>query len=281
LLSRLATVTKGVTDALDGYHYADAAKLLYDFAWDEFCSFYVEIAKARLSDDKSKATVQRVLAHGLDTLLRLLHPIMPFITEEVWQLLNKVAPVRGLDAAVGTAHPTWVIKAPWPEADLRWQDAEIEARFAIFQQALGAIREIRSRQNIATREPLEFCIKCDAATAGLLEPMRAYFQSMTNAKATGFGPDVPVPATHAKAALPGIEVYVDLKDFIDVAAELAKNEQQEQKLLALIKTKEGKLANESFVSRAPANVVQAERDGLSQLQEQLASVRAALAALRK
>ena len=86
-----------MTEALETYHYADAAKTLYDFAWDEFCSFYVEIAKARLADEKSKATAQRVLAHALDTLLRLLHPMMPFITEEVWQLLNKVAPERGLD----------------------------------------------------------------------------------------------------------------------------------------------------------------------------------------
>jgi valyl-tRNA synthetase len=279
LLSRLATVTKGVTESLQGYHYADAAKTLYDFAWDEFCSFYVEIAKARLADETSKATAQRVLAHALDTLLRLLHPMMPFITEEVWQLLNTVVPERGLDQAQKATQ--WLIKTPWPEADVKWQNPEIEARFAVFQQALGAIREIRSRQNIATKQPLEFCVKCDVATAALLQPMTAYFQSMTNAGATGFGPDVTIPATHAKSALPGMEIFVDLKDFIDVKAELAKNEQQAQKLLGLIKAKEGKLSNESFVSRAPPNVVQVEREGLAQLQEQLASVRSTLAALRK
>ena len=164
---------------------------------------------------------------------------------------------------------------------MRWQDRETEARFAVFQQALAAIREIRSRQNIATKQPLEFCIKCDAATAELLKPMSAYFQSMTNASGTGFGPDVAIPPTHAKSALPGLEIYVDLKDLIDVQAELAKNEQQEQKLLGLIKAKEGKLSNESFVSRAPAHVVQSERDSLAQYREQLASVRAALAGLRK
>jgi valyl-tRNA synthetase len=175
----------------------------------------------------------------------------------------------------------WLIKAPWPTADLRWQDQETEARFAVFQQALGAIREIRSRQNIATKQPLEFCVRCDAATAALLEPMKPYFQSMTNATATGFGPAVAIPPTHAKSALASLEIFVDLAGLIDVTAELAKNEQQEQKLLGLIKAKAGKLANEGFVSRAPASVVQAERDGLNQLQEQLASVRSALAALRK
>jgi valyl-tRNA synthetase len=279
LLSRLATVTAGVTEALEGYHYAEAAKQLYDFAWDEFCSFYVEIAKARLADERSKPTAQRVLAHALDTLLRLLHPIMPFITEEVWQLLNKIAPQRGLERLQKA--PEWLITAPWPAADLRWQDKETEARFAVFQQALGAIREIRSRQNIAGKNALQFAIKCDPATAALLKPMTAYFQSMANAQATGMGPDVAIPATNAKAALAGMEIFVDLAGFIDVGAELAKNEQEEKKLLGFIKAKETKLANESFVARAPASVVQAERDGLAQLQEQLASVRAALAALRK
>jgi valyl-tRNA synthetase len=212
--------------------------------------------------------------------------MMPFLTEEVWQLLNHVAPSRtpvsfSPPLPLSPSPPPWLIRAPWPVADLSWQDPEIEARFAVFQQALGAIREIRSRQNIATKQPLEFCIKCDAATAALLEPMSAYFQSMTNAASTGFGPNVTIPATHAKTSLPGLEIYVDLKGFIDVEAERAKNEQQMQKLIGMIKAKEGKLNNESFVSRAPANVVQAERDSLAQLQDQLASVRAALAALPK
>jgi valyl-tRNA synthetase len=304
----LATVTKGVTEALESYRYADGAKMLNDFAWDEFCSFYVEIAKARLSDEKAKPTAQRVLAHALDTLLRLLHPMMPFITEEVWQLLNKVAPERGLPvgwdqraerapahhaqqikiggpaAAAALSHPTpseWLINAPWPEADLRWQDPEIEARFAVFQQALAAIREIRSRQNIPGKTPLDFSIRCDAATAALLQPMSAYFQSMANATATGFGPNESPPPAHAKSALAGMEIYVDLKDSIDVAAELAKNQQLEQKLVGFIQAKAGKLNNESFVSKAPPNVVQAERDSLAQLQDQLESVRITLAALRQ
>ncbi|MGD8395559.1 MAG: valine--tRNA ligase, partial [Candidatus Eiseniibacteriota bacterium] len=92
ILSRLATVTGTVTEALVQYRYADAARMLYDFAWDEFCSFYVEMAKSRLGDETARTVAQRVLAHTLDALLRLLHPIMPFITEEIWQLLAQVVP---------------------------------------------------------------------------------------------------------------------------------------------------------------------------------------------
>ncbi len=91
ILSRLSTVTMQVTAALEQYKFADAARLLYDFAWDEFCSFYLEMAKSRLQDEKTRPVAQRILAHTLDTILRLLHPMSPFITEDVWQRLNAVA----------------------------------------------------------------------------------------------------------------------------------------------------------------------------------------------
>ena len=105
---------------------------------------------------------------------------------------------------------------------------------------------------------------------------------MANAKGIAWGKKVTIPATHAKTSLAGgIDIYVDLKDFIDVAAEIAKNEKEEQRLLGFIKSKEQKLGNEGFVSRAPADVVATERAGLAQAQEQLASIRATLAALKK
>ncbi len=279
LISRLSTVTEQVTAALKTYHYADATKAVYDFAWDDFCSFYVEITKARLQDPIAKPVCQRVLAHTLDVLLRLLHPLMPFVTEEIWQLLGKIAPVRGL-AKPEPASPM-CINAPWPTASREHQDAATEARFATFQTALGALREIRSRQNIAMKNPIEFSVKCSEETAALLQPMAPYLQSMANAKATTLGPTTTPPENHSKAALSGMEIYVDLKDFIDVAAELAKNQQEEPKLIALIKSKEGKLSNAAFVDKAPANVVQAERDSLAAAKEKLAAVQAAIAALQK
>jgi valyl-tRNA synthetase len=272
-------VTQGVTEALENYHYADAAKLLYDFAWDEFCSFYVEISKSRLQDEASKGTAQRVLAHTLDVLLRLLHPIMPFLTEEIWQNLGQLAPVRGIpEPYEATKH---VIIAPWPRAESAHQDKPTEARFATFQAALAALREIRSRQSIPPRSVVEFCIKCDAATAALLQPMAAYFQSMASSTATALGPNVTLPPMASKSAVSGMEIFVDMKDLIDKPAEIAKNEKEVQKYLGLIKAIESKLGNASFVDRAPPAVVEAERAKLAQYQEQLASVRAALAALRK
>jgi valyl-tRNA synthetase len=278
ILSRLATVTREVTAAIEAYHYADAAKSLYDFAWDEFCSFYIEMAKPRLQDEATRAHAQRVLAHVLDGLLRLLHPMMPFVTEEVWQLLNQMAPQRGVPEPAQAND--WIITAAWPAADAAHIDPVIETRFRIFQQALGALREIRSRQNISMKQPIEFVVRCDDETAQLLSPMQPYFDAMANAKALQLGPAITPPKTHAKTALAGMELYVDLKDFIDVKAEIAKNEKLEQQLLGLIKGKESKLSNESFVAKAPANVVETERAALAQAQEQLLGVRATLSDLR-
>ncbi|MBU4399130.1 MAG: valine--tRNA ligase, partial [Planctomycetes bacterium] len=114
LLSRLATVTEQVSEALEQYRYADAARTLYDFAWDEFCSFYVEMVKNRLQTEATRATAQRVLAHTLDTLVRLLHPAMPFVTEEIWQLLNAAAPARGL---VPQPASESIMIAAWPVSE--------------------------------------------------------------------------------------------------------------------------------------------------------------------
>ncbi len=278
ILSRLATVTQQVTEALEGYRYADAARYLYDFAWDEFCSFYVEMLKSRFQDERQRPAAQRILAHTLDVLLRLLHPMIPFITEEVWQLLGRVAAERGLTEP--TAASPSIMIADWPVADASQQDAEIEERFASFQAVLGALREIRSRQNIPPKTPVDFSVRCDLQTSQSLQPMAGYFASMANATAIAWGVDVQPPPTHAAISLPKAEVFVDLQNFIDVDAEIARNEKLLEKLAGQIQGKQTKLANANFVDRAPPDVVSRERESLQQLQQQLGAVETTLAKLQ-
>ncbi len=279
ILSRLATVTQQVTDALEHYHFGEAARVLYDFAWDEFCSFYLEMLKGRLQDAAQRPVAQRVLASVLDGLMRLLHPMMPFISEEVWLLLNQIAPLRGLDGQV-TPAPSLMI-ANWPQPDAARQDTNIEKRFVLFQAVLGAVREIRTRQNIALNMPIRFFVRAEAATCALLQPMRPYFESMANAQVDASGPDIQPPPTHAAVTTHGMDVIVDLTGLIDVSAEIIRLEHQEKKLLGLIAGKEAKLKNANFTARAPVDVVIKERDSLDQMVEQLNSIRTALADLRK
>ncbi len=279
ILSRLSTVTQEVTDCLAGYKYADAARALYDFAWDEFCSFFIEMVKARLSDEAARPVAQRVLAHTLDTLLRLLHPMIPFVTEEVWQLLADIAPERGLEDPQPAAESIMV--APWPEADPARRDPEIEARFARFQDVLRGIRDIRARQNVPPKQEIEFAVLCDKEVAELLRPMEPYFASMAGARPTGLGPKAEAPALSAGATLPGVEIFVDLAELIDVEAEIARKRQELDKLEGFITGKKKKLDNKNFVERAPEEVVRREREGLAELQQQHAMTTAVIERLTK
>ncbi|MEC9002674.1 MAG: valine--tRNA ligase, partial [Planctomycetota bacterium] len=270
LLSRLSSVTEKVTQSLEAYQYAEAARMLYDFAWDEFCSFYVEMAKSRLQAEDSQAVAQRVIAHCLDQLLRLLHPMIPFITEEVWRLMKQVAPVRGLRNPREATES--IMLAEWPLPVPADHDPEIEAQFSQFQSVLGAIREIRSRQNIGPKEQIEFSVTCSEDVTSLLQPMEEFFQSMANARAVAWGPDVEPSTGCATVRRGDVDVYVDLKDFIDVSAEIERNQRLRDKMVAQIEGKEKKLTNENFVARAPEEVVQRERDGLVQLREEVVAI---------
>ncbi|RIK78809.1 MAG: hypothetical protein DCC67_11185 [Planctomycetota bacterium] len=298
MLSRLATVTGQVTEALESYRFADAARLLYAFAWNDFCDYYVEMTKARFAVADQRPVAQRVLAHVLDSLLRLLHPIVPFLTEEVWQLLNKVAPERGLaglgSSAAADPSPSPSLRgrrsaesvciADWPQADASRIDATIEEQFADFQGVLGAVRELRMSQNIPPRQPVKFRVRCDEATARLLEPMQPYFTQMAKATCTAWGPNASPPDVAATGQVAGargaIEVHVDVSRFIDVGAERARLAKQLEQLRGFAKSIEGKLGNESFVTRAPAEVVQQQRDKLAEIHRQIESVEAALAKLQ-
>jgi valyl-tRNA synthetase len=278
LLSRLSTVAEQATEAIEQFKYSEAARTLYDFAWDEFCSFYVEMAKNRLADPAARPAAQRILAHALDVLLRLLHPITPFITEEVWRLLNQAAPKRGLSKLVAPTEQIAI--APWPDVEAERQDAQIESQFRHFQTVLAALRDIRSRNNIPPKTPIEFSIRCDEEMSRLLQPMAPYFDSMAGARAVAWGAEVVAPLVSGSASLPGADVYVDLKDVIDVEAEIQRQESQLDKLKKLSEAKQRKLENPQFTDRAPQDVVRQEREGSQQLLSQIESIHESIAALR-
>lgn len=280
ILSRLATTTKKLNEAIEGYHHSEAARLVYDFAWDEFCSYYVEMAKPRLQDAAQRGPTQQVLAHTLDQLLRLLHPMIPFITEAIWQELAQFGDVRSLDGQPQSQK--WLMRSDWPEADLSHQDELIEQQFATFVSVLGALREIRSRQNIPPKEEFTFTVTCDAERADLLRPMQPYFRALAKANCDGLGSGFEIPEVPpAVVSVDGMEVMVDLGKFIDVEAEIVRNEKLRENFVKQIAGKESKLSNESFVSRAPAEVVEKERASLDDLKHQLETVVTLLEQLKK
>ena len=265
ILSRLATVTKHVTEALESYHYADAMRELYDFAWDDFCSFYIEISKNRLNDDDE---VQYVLLHVLESLIRLLHPVIPFVTEEIWQRLQSATYLKS------------IATAPFPVADLSAINPDVEKQFAVFQELLRAVRDVRASRNVPPKMEITFSVRCDEATAELLRPMEPYFLSMARAKATGWGAATQSPALAATIPLTGMDVFVDISELIDIPAERAKLEKEIAKLEGFIASKEAKL-NSDFVQKAPPAVVEKERQSLEELRSQFQSATEALGQLKQ
>lgn len=267
LLSRLATVTKQVTEGIDRYRFAEVSRILYDFAWDEFCSFYVEIAKERLADPETRPLAQTMLAHGLDTLLRLLHPTMPFVTETIWGYLNVAAGRRGPELQ---KPERYLMRAAWPTHYSEHFDADIETQFSEFQQVIATIRQIRASQNIAPKEKLPVSIQTTAQAATRLEPMRASIERLSGAEVKMLGPEAVAFEVDAPLAIPAIEmeVHVDIHQFIDVEAELGRLNKLLDQLVKQIGGKQNKLNNESFVSRAPADIVAKERESLEDLRTQ-------------
>ena len=274
ILSRLASVSARVTELLDEFKFSEAARELYEFSWNEFCSFYVEMLKDRFADDDLKPHAQRMLAFVLDTLLRLLHPIIPFITEEIWQTLGKICPIRGFQATDHAAES--LINASWPNLPTQWQQAEIENQFAQFQMALGALREIRSAQNLPPKTMVNFTVQTSPENAELLRPMSVFFESMAKATLEDIGQELQPPKIHAHVSKPNLEVYVSLAGLIDVEAETSRLNKEKAKIENLIVSNERKLGDEKFINNAPENVVNRAKESVAQAKEQLAKIEESL-----
>jgi valyl-tRNA synthetase len=212
-------------------------------------------------------------------MLRLLHPITPFVTEAIWQQLVRFAPKRDLHSP-NVASP-WIIRADWPAVHEEHIRPEVERQFAHFVDLVGAIREIRSRQNIAPKAAIQFCVRCEPEMEKLLAPMACFLQSMAGATATQWSSSPTLTPISAQFAMDQMDVYVDLTQFIDVDAEISRNEKLLSNLVKQIQGKEGRLSNESFVSRAPADIIAKERQALDELVAQRNATEQAIEKLRR
>jgi len=170
--------------------------------------------------------------------------------------------------------------ATWPAADTARRDAAVESRFARFQELLTGLRDVRARQTVPSKTTVKFAVRCDAETARELSSLAPYFASQAGAEATAWGPSAIVPETHAKFLAAGCEVFVDLAGLIDVPAEIAKTEREREKTAGFVAAKMKKLSNATFVERAPADVVAAERASLAELEARLASLDETLTRLK-
>ena len=270
VLHRLETVKAEMDAALEDYRFNDAAQLGYKFLWNEFCDWYLELIKPDMqSEDASrKATAQYVLWLTLRELLVLLHPIMPFVTAEIWQALPVEAGARPTDLALEL----------YPAARPQCLRPEESARMELVQGVIVAVRTIKAELGISPGHKVSLLLHpADAAQQGLLEANRDLILTLARLADMEIGMELAAPKASASAVVQGCQIIVPLRGAVDLAGELARLDKEMQKLEKDLAGVNAKLSNEGFVSRAPAEVVARERERAAQL----ADSREKLTALRQ
>jgi valyl-tRNA synthetase len=275
ILSRLNSTIRDVTLALERFGYNEVASTLYHFMWDDFCDWYLEIAKSRIN--AGEAAPKAIVAHTLDFVLRLLHPVMPFITEAIWRNLNEIAPNRG--RADLPAEPI-LARAQWPQADAAAINADAERRFALLQEIIRQIRNVRTQHNVPPSKRLDVVIEAAGAAAEILGeniPLLKSLAMLENVSLVAPGA-AQAPPDAATLTAEGAKVYV--LGIVDRQAESTRLQKQATMLRNGIKSIQNKLGSEGFVSKAPPAVVQKERQRLEGLEKELAAVESSLSTLQ-
>lgn len=261
ILTRLNETIERVTSLAERYEFGEVGRELYNFIWDDFCSWYIEMAKLPLygDDEVAKKTTRSILAYVLDQTMRLLHPFMPFITEEIWQHL----PHEGESITV----------AAWPtvRADLHF--AEEADNMKLLMDIIRSVRNIRAEVNtpMSKKVPLYISAK-DATTVTVLEANKAYLEKFCNPESLTIGEGLEAPGQSMTAVVTGAELFLPLVGLINLEEEIARLEKELEKWAKEVKLVTGKLSNEKFVSKAPEALVNVEREKLADYESKHAVV---------
>ena len=280
IVSRLQQAETEVTNAIDSYRFDLAAQALYDFVWNEYCDWYLELSKPVLWDENGdpaiKKGTRRTLVRVLEAVLRLAHPMLPFITEEIWQ---NIAPLAGI-----TLNPNGdtIMLQPFPKADQTMIDNDADADIEWVKKVIIGVRNVRGEMNISPAKDLPiYMARGDATAKRRLEENRQFLSKLANLETITWLDD-PAQAPLCATALAGdLEILVPMAGLIDVEAELARLDREIDKLGTEVTKLSGKLSNPKFADNAPAEVVAKERQkledfegSLSQLQEKRSAIAA-------
>jgi valyl-tRNA synthetase len=279
ILSRLATATEAVTNHLEDYHLSEVARAVYEFTWSEFCDWFLEMSKGRLRDLEGRPIVQRVLVGVLDVILRLVHPIMPFVAESIWQLLAEAAFERGLPTPEPAAES--VVIAPWPNLPANWKDPAMEIRIARMQELVRFVREVRNNNKLDSQLALDVTVCCNDAIAADFQSLAQFIRTLAGVGLLNSGPDQKKPPQSVGHVVPDFEAYVSLKGLIDVEEEVKRLTKLLVEKKKYLQSTEAKLNRSSFVDKAPPNIVQQQKELVLTLKEQIKVIEANLRELQQ
>lgn len=261
ILTRLNETIEQVTELAERYEFGEVGRSLYNFIWDDFCDWYIEMSKLPLygEDETAKKMTRSVLAYVLDNTMRLLHPFMPFITEEIWQNL----PHEGESITI----------AAWPTVDDSLTNQSQSSSMKLLMDVIRSVRTIRAevQSPMSKKVPLTISAK-DANTHAVLEANAAYIERFCNPETLTIGENLVAPEKSMSAVVSGAELFMPLEGLIDIDAELARLNKELEKWAKEVKLVSGKLSNERFVSKAPEAVVAEERAKQADYMEKHATV---------
>jgi valyl-tRNA synthetase len=274
ILSRYTRCVRETTRNLKAYRFNDAAATIYHFAWHELCDWYLELVKPRWAPQgesgtgrEADARVARVVAHRvLDGVLRLLHPIMPFVTEEIWQAL----PHDGPSLTV----------AAWPKPRRAWIDEGAEREMQFLMDVVTQVRTVRAEMKVPPGRGVPVVVRAEPELAALLERHRELLAPLGGIASWSLGPQAARPRVAASAVVGGAEVWIPLEGVIDVEAERLRLTKEADRVVTELERTRQKLMNQDFLAKAKKEVVERERQKLGGLEETVAKLKRAEEALR-
>ena len=269
LLHRLNKTIESISQGLEEYKFNDAAHVIYDFMWHEFCDWYLELTKQRLYSkdkelEKSSDTAKQVLYHVLKKSLQLLHPFMPFITEEIWEKFS-------IDSG------SKIIVSPWPEVNSSFDFADEAHEAQVFMDIIYKIRNIRGEMNIPPDKKAEVVFKTESdLIVSIIEREDANIKALAKVESITIDKDYKPDKTDASAIMNDIEIFLPLKGLIDIEKEKSRLQKEITKISGELEKVEKKLTNESFIGKAPDNIVEKEKKKKSEYEEMLSKLEESL-----
>jgi valyl-tRNA synthetase len=269
ILSRYANAIKDVTRYLKTYRFNEAANIVYHFVWHDYCDWYLEMAKPRWADEApadDRRAARWVAWRVLDGILRLLHPFMPFVTEEIWQAI----PHEGECLAL----------AQWPRAKRAWFDADSERQVVFLQELVVAVRNLRVEVGLPPGRKVPLTVRASAPQLDLVEKLSQQIQALARIETLTLARDGARPPVAASAVVQGAELFLPLEGLIDLDEERARLTKEASKLLGDLERTKNKLRNQDFLTKARADVVEKERQRLEELEAHLDKLKRAQESLR-
>jgi len=253
---------------LANYRFDQYAKTCYDFFWGDLCDWYLEAIKPAMRDEKRAGQTANVLAAVLDGSLRLMHPMIPFITETIFWKLNEVRPNRGLPERLECPPSERLINAAWPRVTGFHEAAE--HIFPKIQEVVGALRNLRNEHKVDPKRTITVTISAGSEPARQLEENRELIELLATCQIKQIGANLSGPANAARATAAGVEIFVE--NLADEAAEQQRQVKRRDELTKQITQLRGRLSNESYTKKAPPHLVKQTQDQLAEAEAELAKL---------